>query len=62
MYQRALTTREHVLGPDHQLTLDTRECLQEVLVALGQTVEVAQAEAPHKQEGMAAASTQMPEE
>ncbi|MFL5590591.1 MAG: tetratricopeptide repeat protein [Ktedonobacteraceae bacterium] len=35
LYQRALTIREHVLGPDHQLTLDTRERLQEVLVALG---------------------------
>ena len=46
MYQRALTTREHILGPDHQLTLDTRACLREVLVALGQMPEATCVEAP----------------
>ena len=54
MYQRALTTREHVLGSDHQLTLDTRARLQEVLGQMS--------EAPHKEEGMAAAKNRMPEE
>src|SRR5437588_8315389 len=54
MYQRALTTREHVLGSDHQLTLDTRARLQEVLGQMS--------EAPHKEEGMAAAKNRMPVE
>ena len=59
MYQRTLTTREHVLGPEHQLTLDTRERLKEVLSALGQTEEAARVEAAHKEEGMAAAKNQV---
>jgi tetratricopeptide (TPR) repeat protein len=62
LYQRALTTREHILGPDHVLTLDTRACLQEVLVALGQTQEAASVAREHKQEGRAVARNQMPEE
>ena len=48
LYQRALLTREHALGPDHPIAIDIRERLHEVLVALGKTQEAA-----HKQEGMA---------
>lgn len=36
LYQRALTIRENVLGADSPLATETRERLQEVLVALGQ--------------------------
>ena len=61
LYQRALTTRGHVLVPDHQLILDTRERLKGVLAALGQTEETTRVEAPHK-EGMAAMKNQKSEE
>ncbi len=39
LYQRALTIRENVLGADSPVTSDTREQLQAVLGALGQTEE-----------------------
>ena len=44
LYQRALLIREHALGTDSPMTTDTRERLQEVLVALGRMQEAAQTE------------------
>jgi hypothetical protein len=39
LYERALLARAHTMGEDHPATIDTRERLQAVLVALGRTEE-----------------------
>ena len=52
LYQRALTMRERLLGPENPLTLDTRTRLLEVLE---QRQEAAPVEAAHQQEGLAPA-------
>jgi hypothetical protein len=44
LYQRALTTRERILGPENPLTLDTRTRLLAVLAALDQRLERAPTE------------------
>ena len=41
LYQRAFAIREHVYGPQHPKTTETRERLRAVLVALGKTEEAA---------------------
>ena len=51
LYQRALAARETILGAHHQLTIDTRERLQ----------EVARLEAAHTQERIAPAKNQTSE-